>query len=128
MHPARSAATSRAMLERERAAAQGVRRADLHVRALGQGGLHRPAEGCGADLLVVGSCSRRSVGRLLCGDATRGSLSGAPCAVAIATPGYAERSGSIDAIGVAYNDTLSRGGQSPRRVPSPKGTAPRSTL
>jgi nucleotide-binding universal stress UspA family protein len=68
-------------------------------------GLHQLAQDHRPDLLVVGSCRRRSVGRLLRGDDTRGSLSGAACAVAIAPHGYAERSREITTIGVADNDT-----------------------
>jgi heat shock protein HtpX len=98
-------ANSRRMLERE-SEASGVA-AELTGMASPSvsGGLHQLAEDCGADLLVVGACSRGSVGRLLRGDDTRGSLSGAACAVAVAPHRYAERSREIKTIGVAYNDT-----------------------
>jgi nucleotide-binding universal stress UspA family protein len=52
-------------------------------------GLHRLAEEHGADLLVVGSCHRSMLGRVLLGDDTSRALNGAPCAVAIAPRGYA---------------------------------------
>lgn len=69
-------------------------------------GLHQLAADHGADLLVVGSCVRGSVGSLLRGDDTRGSLTGAPCAVAVAPIGYhPEVETSIETIGVAYNSS-----------------------
>ncbi len=67
------------------------------------GGLHREAGRIGADLLVVGSCSRGPLGRAVLGDDTRGALNGASCAVAIAPLGYAEQDASVARIGVAYN-------------------------
>src|SRR5271166_3266378 len=54
-------------------------------------GLHRRAEEQGADLIVVGSCHRGLMGRAMLGDDTRAALNGSPCAVAIASRGYAER-------------------------------------
>lgn len=68
-------------------------------------GLHQLAEDCGADLLVVGSCGREGVGRLLVGDNARGTLSGASCPVAVAPHGFAQLAPEIATIGVAYNDT-----------------------
>jgi nucleotide-binding universal stress UspA family protein len=67
------------------------------------GGLHQQAEGQDADLLVVGSCSRGPLGRVMLGDDTRAALNGAPCAVAIAPHGYAEHPTQITKVGVAYN-------------------------
>jgi len=66
-------------------------------------GLHQVAEQREADLLVVGSCSRGPLGRLLVGDDRRASLDGAPCAVAIAPAGYARHPCPFARIGVAYN-------------------------
>ena len=66
-------------------------------------GLHQLAADTGADLLVVGSCSRRPIARLLRGDDTRGTLSGAAYPVGVAPPGYAERSRPLNTIGVAYD-------------------------
>jgi len=66
-------------------------------------GLHRQAERQGADLLVVGSCRHGALGRAMLGDHARASLNGASCAVAIAAHGYAQTSGEITSIGVAYN-------------------------
>ena len=66
-------------------------------------GLHMQAEGQNADLLVVGSCSHGAIGRAMLGDDTRAALNGAPCAVAIASLGYAEHPAPFAKIGVAYN-------------------------
>ena len=68
-------------------------------------GLRQLAETSAADLLVVGSNSRGSLGRWFLGDDTRAALSGAACSVAVAPGGYAERPGPISRIGVAYNGT-----------------------
>ncbi len=94
---------SHALLERERAEAE-VQAELISYAASGPGrGLHGLAEEQHADLLVVGSCSRGPVGRVLLGDDTRGSLNGASCAVAVATRGYAEHPVPIAAIGVGYD-------------------------
>lgn len=66
-------------------------------------GLHVLAEEVGADLIIVGSCRRGLIGRVLIGDDTRAALNGAPCAVAIAPAGYAEAPRLMREIGVAYN-------------------------
>ena len=65
--------------------------------------LHRQAEEQGADLIAVGSSRRGYIGRVMLGDDTRGALNGAPCAVAIASRGYAESPKPIADIGVGYN-------------------------
>ena len=61
------------------------------------------AEEQGCDLIVVGSCSRGLLGRVMLGDDTRGALNGAPCAVAIAARGYGESPVALATVGVAYN-------------------------
>jgi nucleotide-binding universal stress UspA family protein len=66
-------------------------------------GLHELAESLGSDLLVVGSCARGLLGRVMVGDDTRAALDGAPCAVAVAPAGYAEHSATIRRIGVGYD-------------------------
>jgi nucleotide-binding universal stress UspA family protein len=66
-------------------------------------GLHQTAEELGADLLVVGSCRHGAFGRVMLGDDTRGALNGAPCAVAIASRGYAENLKPFARVGVGYN-------------------------
>ncbi len=74
----------------------------LGSRSAGRG-LHELAERDGADLLVVGSCRRSLVGRVLMGDDTRAALNGAPCAVAIAPAGYAAQPAVMREIGVGYD-------------------------
>ena len=66
-------------------------------------GLHELCEVIDADLLVVGSSRHGLLGRVLIGDDTHAALNGAPCAIAIAPAGYAERLDAIRAIGVAYD-------------------------
>ena len=66
-------------------------------------GLHELAEREGVDLLVLGSCRRGLVGRVLVGDDTHAALDGAPCAVAIAPAGYVRESGVMREIGVGYD-------------------------
>ena len=92
------------MLEEERAAVGATATELITLVALSPGAaLHLRAEEQGADLLVVGSCSHGTFGRAMLGDDTRAALNGAPCAVAIASVGYAEHSSPIGKIGVAYN-------------------------
>jgi nucleotide-binding universal stress UspA family protein len=93
------------MLERERAAT-GVVAELTSIPSLTVGrGLHLLAEQTAADLLVVGSCKRGVLGRMLIGDDTRASLHGASCAVAVAPHGYSEHAAAIRTIGLAYNGT-----------------------
>ena len=66
-------------------------------------GLHELAEREGADLLVLGSCRRGLVGRVMMGDDTHAALNGAPCAVAVAPAGYADESTAMREIGVGYD-------------------------
>jgi nucleotide-binding universal stress UspA family protein len=65
--------------------------------------LHELAAAEGADLIVVGSCHRGLLGRVMIGDVISDALDGAPCAIAIAPFGYAERPSVLERIGVAYN-------------------------
>lgn len=86
---------------------QAATSVDAQVEAVGASsvgaGLHHVAEERDADLLVVGSCSRGAVGRVLLGDDMHASLDGAPCAVAVAPHGYAEHPSPLATIGVAYD-------------------------
>jgi nucleotide-binding universal stress UspA family protein len=94
---------SNKLLDRERIEAD-VKAALLSVVSASPGrGLHQQAEKQGADLLVVGSCQHGAFGRAILGDDTRAALNGAPCAVAIASVGYAARRESIAKVGVGYN-------------------------
>ena len=94
---------ARELLEAAREAA-GVR-AELRWNASASPGrgLHGLAEMLGSDLLVVGSCERGLLGRVMVGDDTRAALDGAPCAVAVAPAGYAEHPNTIGKIGVGYD-------------------------
>ena len=65
-------------------------------------GLHELCEATNPDLLVVGSSRLSLLDRVLLGDDTHAALNGAPCAIAIAPAGYAERPAAIREIGVAY--------------------------
>ncbi len=100
---AEDVAGSQEILERE-SAATGTDAELVDLVSYGPGrALHEQAELQGADLLVVGSCSRGALGRAMLGDDTRAALDGAPCAVAIAARGYAEQNSAIREIGVAYD-------------------------
>lgn len=96
---------SEELLEHERAAAD-VKAEMLSIVAMSPGrGLHEQAEESAADLIVVGSTSHGLFGRVMLGDDTRSALNGAPCAVAIASRGYAEAPRPFTNVGVAYNDS-----------------------
>ena len=94
---------SHELLERERTDAGVEAQLISRVAASPGRGLHEQAEEQGADLLVGGSCGHSMFGRAMLGDDTRAALNGAPCAVAVATRGYAERPTPISKVGVAYN-------------------------
>jgi nucleotide-binding universal stress UspA family protein len=102
--------SSTKLLEHERAGADVTADLISIVSGTPGRGLHQQADDQDADLLVVGSCSHSAFGRAMLGDDTRAALNGAPCAVAIASRGYAERAAGagsqIAKIGVAYNDSL----------------------
>ncbi len=66
-------------------------------------GLHEVADAERADLLVIGSCRRGLLGRVMIGDETSDALNGAGCAVAVAPFGYADAQAVIGEIGVAYD-------------------------
>jgi len=84
----------------------GLERA--HVRAIGDlspaGALKRVAAEEDAELIIVGSAHHGAVTRLLLGDVGRAVLHGAPCAVAVAPRGYAEREARRPAqVAVGYD-------------------------
>jgi nucleotide-binding universal stress UspA family protein len=96
---------SRGLLEQERAAA-GVEAELVSVSSVSPGaGLHQQAEKQQADLLVVGSSRHGAFGRVMLGDDARAALNGAPCAVAIASRGYAEHPAPLAKVGVGYDDS-----------------------
>jgi nucleotide-binding universal stress UspA family protein len=91
------------LLERARERAQ----VEASLRAIGAHsvgrGLHELAEREAADLLVLGSCRRGLIGRVLLEDDTRAALNGAPCALAIAPAGYSENPAPMRKVGVGYD-------------------------
>lgn len=91
------------LLERERADSEIDAELLSVVGASPGRALHQQAEEQHADLLVVGSCSRGVLGRAMLGDDTRGALNGAPCAIAIASLGYAEHPTPLAKVGVGYD-------------------------
>jgi nucleotide-binding universal stress UspA family protein len=96
---------SAALLQRERDAADIDARLVSVIASSPGRGLHGQAEEQGADLIVVGSCSRGLLGRAMLGDDTRGALNGAPCAVAVAAGGFAASPKPIVKIGVGYDES-----------------------
>jgi nucleotide-binding universal stress UspA family protein len=96
---------SSALLERERDVADVDARLVSVIAASPGRGLHGQAEEQGADLIVVGSCSRGLLGRAMLGDDTRGALNGAPCAVAVAAGGFDAGSTAITKIGVGFDES-----------------------
>ena len=105
-----------------------TRRSSASWRRARGAGLHGQAEEQGADLLVVGSCSHGALGRAMLGDDTRAALNGAPCAVAIAPVGYAERIRRRSPRWASHTTARRRAGRRSRaRASSPQPTARRST-
>jgi nucleotide-binding universal stress UspA family protein len=91
---------SHELLQQEKAASGVTAQLVSSVSITPGRGLHDLAEEQQADLLVVGSSSHGLLGRALLKDDTRASLNGAPCAVAIASRGYAADPAPIATIGV----------------------------
>jgi nucleotide-binding universal stress UspA family protein len=111
-HTYRSASAAYEAAERERARellekTRDKAEIEATVRSIGSPsvgrGLHELAEHQSTDLLVLGSCRRSLLGRVLVGDDTRAALTGAPCAVAIAPAGYLNESSVMREIGVGYD-------------------------
>jgi nucleotide-binding universal stress UspA family protein len=91
-------------------------------------GMHDVAEREGADLVVIGSCRRGRIGRILSGDDTREIVRSAPCPVAVAPIGYAHAGRPIAVVGVGYDG---RPEAAPalalaRRLAARAGTPPRA--
>ena len=91
------------LLENERDAAAVAAELVSVVSPSAGRGLHEEAEAQGADLIVVGSCKRGVVGRVMVGDDASAALNGAPCAVGVAIGGYSHKAGPLAKLGVAYN-------------------------
>jgi nucleotide-binding universal stress UspA family protein len=93
---------ARQMLERERdAASLDAQLVPSPQRSVGRG-LHELAERLGADLMVIESCRRALLGRIFLGNHTIEALNRSPCAVAIATSGYAASAHRLARPGVGY--------------------------
>ncbi len=73
------------------------------------GGLKELAAAEGVDLLVVGSSHRGQVGRVFPGSVGERVLSDAPCAVAVAPHGLADRELRFDTIAVGYDGSRESG-------------------
>ena len=87
-------------------------------------GLHKLAEKEDAGLIVVGSTHTGRAGRVLPGSTAERLLHGSPCPVAVATKGYAQRSGHEPAvIGCGYDGSKSaqRALEAARRVAAASG-------
>ena len=67
--------------------------------------LHLAAKRHHASLIVVGSAHRGTIGRVLAGDVTTGTLHGAECPVIVAPRGFAERRSALQTIGVGFDGT-----------------------
>jgi nucleotide-binding universal stress UspA family protein len=102
------------LLERERDAASLDARLVPDAEHLVVRGLHQLAEQQAADVLVIGSCRRGLLGRVLLGNDTISGLTGAPCAVAIAPSGYVATAHRLSTIGVGC-DGSQESGQARRR-------------
>jgi nucleotide-binding universal stress UspA family protein len=88
--------------ERDAAGVAGVELVTVPGPAVGPA-LHAVAEQEHADLLVVGACKHRLAARILIGDDTRASVSGATCPVGIAPAGYAVNGGPPATIGAGFD-------------------------
>ena len=81
---------------------EGLRVADAVAASVGAG-LHEAAGRERADLIVVGSCRRGRVGRILAGDDARETVRAAPCPAAVAPVGFAKSPRAFARIGVGYD-------------------------
>ena len=92
-----------AELEQELAQAGVTARPVVVSDALPAHALQCFAEREGADVIVVGAPHREGADRVLGGDVAVGTLRGAPCAVAVAPAGFAERERTLDRVGVGFD-------------------------
>ena len=67
--------------------------------------LYDVAEERGAALLVLGSSHHGTIGRIALGSTSDRLLHGAPCAIAVAPIGFAERMRGVDRVGAAFVDS-----------------------
>ena len=90
----------------ELAGAPGLGRVERRLEASSSPayGLHDLAESEKADLIVLGSSHRRAVGRAALGTVADRLLHGAPCAVAVAPAGHAQREDrELGVVGAAFD-------------------------
>lgn len=66
-------------------------------------GLHELAEETDAAMVVLGSCHRASVGRVMAGSVAKRLLQGSPAAVAVAPDGFRDRKARLEVIGVGVD-------------------------
>jgi nucleotide-binding universal stress UspA family protein len=66
-------------------------------------GLHRLAGAEHADVIVIGSCHRGALGRVALGSSGAAIVHHAPCAVAVAPRGFADRPSALGSVAVAYD-------------------------
>jgi nucleotide-binding universal stress UspA family protein len=96
------------LVARAEAAFSGQDRVDFRTVASpsAAGALHTEAERERAQIVVVGSSHRGTMGRMLLGTVTQEVLDATPCAVAVAPPGLAaNREIHFSRIGVGFDDT-----------------------
>jgi nucleotide-binding universal stress UspA family protein len=91
------------VIAEQRAASSLDSELSLVVASTVSRGLHELAESHNADLLVVGSCHRGPIGRVLAGNDAVATLHGAPCPVAIAPAGYEDHLSKLTTLGVGEN-------------------------
>jgi nucleotide-binding universal stress UspA family protein len=96
------------IVARAEAAFSGKDRVEFRTAASpsAAGALHAEAERERAQIIVVGSSHRGTMGRMLLGTVTQEVLDAAPCAVAVAPPGLAAtREIHFSRVGVGFDDT-----------------------
>jgi nucleotide-binding universal stress UspA family protein len=98
----------RAAAESALAEAAGAERNGIELRTAAASsparGLHELAEATGAEFVVVGSTHRAGIGRVLPGATGDRLLQEAPCAVAVAPLGFADRTdGAVRVVAAGYD-------------------------
>jgi nucleotide-binding universal stress UspA family protein len=92
-----------AELEQELAGAIVSARPLVVADAVAGRALQAIAERDGADAIVVGAPHRAGADRILGGDVAAGTMRGAPCAVAVAPPGFADAERGLANVGVGFD-------------------------
>lgn len=94
---------ARTLLERELAAAGFDAELVAEPGRSVASGLRALAERGAFDVIVIGSCHRGVLGRVLAGDDAKQTLDQAPCPVVIAPAGYADSEHRLSRLGVGYD-------------------------